>query len=303
TDTAPPAPPTPPNPNLAARINGQDFTLAELDREYAFDRAMYRLVNGTSLLQDRGDTLRGLIPTLLVDGLARQAGITVSEAELDANMKRFAAVQQIELADLDAELKKYGYTLTDFRVYVARAVRVERYLAQTFDDPAMDGVNPSDWLAEQRAQADIQIYYQTPAEAALTGSRAPAFELVNLQGQPVSLADYRGRPVILNFWATWCVPCRTEMPLLQAAADQHQAEDLAVVGINFEESPSLVEPYVAELGLTFDILYDEGGEANQTYMVNGLPTTFFIDREGIIRHVQIGQLHPENMEQLLGKIL
>jgi peroxiredoxin len=93
------------------------------------------------------------------------------------------------------------------------------------------------------------------------------------------------------------------MPLLQAAYGRHQAEGLTVIGVNFEEGEHLVAPYVAELGLTFDVLYDPEAVVGKAYQVNGLPTTFFIDRQGIIRDIQVGQVDERKLTDTLASLI
>jgi peroxiredoxin len=117
---------------------------------------------------------------------------------------------------------------------------------------------------------------------------APEFELRDLTGQPVRLRDFRGRVVLLNFWATWCVPCREEMPALDALARELGPRGLAVVGVNFKEPRPRVEAFVQELGLRFPMLLDGEGRVAQTYQVFALPATFVLDRRGTLVGTVLG---------------
>ena len=293
------------NPPLAVRVNGLEFTQIQLEREYIFDQAIYKLTNDKELVLHRiEDSLRGVIPTLVLDQQAQQADISITEAEIEVGLTRYADIQGFELAALEAELQEHGFTIEDFRDhYIRRALRIEKYLDTVFSDPKMESQDFSTWLAKQQAQADIEILYQPPMQQPMLNSAAPNFTLTDLHDQPISLSDYRGRPIILNFWATWCLPCRTEMPLLQAAYVQYQTEELMVIAVNFEEGKRLVEPYVSELELTFDVLYDPEAKAGKAYQVKGLPTTFFIDRNGVIRDIQIGQVDEKRLTNLLVMLL
>jgi cytochrome c biogenesis protein CcmG/thiol:disulfide interchange protein DsbE len=286
---------------VVARINGLEFTLAELERELAFDRATYKLSNGKELvLQDLSGTLQGLIPTLLLDQQARQAGIEVSQAETTTKLNEYVASRNSTLDDLEKELTKHGATLADFRQHsITRMVRIEKYLDQTLE-PEQDF---SAWLDEQYKQTKIEILYQPSTESPLSGGAAPDFTLTNLKGEAVVLSQFRGRPVVLNFWATWCVPCREEMPLFQNAYKTHQDKGLVILALNFEEEANIARPYVEELGLTFEILLDHQATVAWQYRVTGLPITIFIDRQGIIQHIQIGQIKEEILAGLLEKIL
>jgi peroxiredoxin len=129
--------------------------------------------------------------------------------------------------------------------------------------------------------------------AAEENALAPDFLLESVSGDEVRLSDYRGRPVVLNFWATWCRPCRKEIPLLVAAQNEYEDEGLVVIGLNLQEGKSLIEPFAEDFGMNFPILIDRDGEVGDRYRLLGLPTTFFIDRDGVIRSIFTGPLEGE----------
>lgn len=134
------------------------------------------------------------------------------------------------------------------------------------------------------------------------GSLAPGFSLSDLDGNPVSLADFRERPVLINFWATWCGPCEAEMPAINRAYLASQAEGLVVLGIDLEEHPDTIRSFVDYYELDFTILADREGAVAEQYQVQGLPTSFFIDRSGRIAHIHIGQMSEADLENGLAKI-
>ncbi len=134
--------------------------------------------------------------------------------------------------------------------------------------------------------------------APATGAKAPDFELKGMDGENVRLSSVLGQPVLINFWATWCGPCQAEMPLVQKTSLAH-ASDLVILAINDDEPEDVVRGFILDNRITFKILLDPGEKVMAAYRVNGLPTSFFIDREGVIRFVRIGILD----EQFLGQSL
>ena len=122
------------------------------------------------------------------------------------------------------------------------------------------------------------------------GRYAPDFALTDLNGETVRLSDWRGQVVLLNFWASWCVPCRQEMPLLQATHEAYAGDGLVVLAVNMGEERRRVEGFAADLAVTFPVLADEETTVGTLYRVRGAPTTYFIDREGVIRQRCVGPL-------------
>lgn len=133
------------------------------------------------------------------------------------------------------------------------------------------------------------------------GAPAPDFELETLSGGKLSLEDLRGKTVLLNFWATWCGPCRVEMPAIQSRFEQHHPE-LEVLAINFDEPANQVQAYVQELGLTFTVLLDPGGEVQRLYRIRGYPSTYIVDEDGIIRVQHIGLMTEEQLDGFLSQV-
>ena len=125
--------------------------------------------------------------------------------------------------------------------------------------------------------------------SAQMGELAPDFELMNLSGESFKLVDQKGRAVIVNFWATWCDPCRDEMPLLEQASRRYQ-DKLVVIGVNVDEPTDQVREFQQEYRITFPILLDPGASTANQYRVSAYPTTYFVDKDGKIQSVQIGSM-------------
>ncbi len=133
-------------------------------------------------------------------------------------------------------------------------------------------------------------------------SIAPNFAMRYEDGSEVRLSDLRGRPILINFWATWCGPCRLEMPDIVAAYEQHRAEGFIVIAINLDEGPKQIEPFAQEMKMTFPIVLD-GGVAARAYQVRVMPSSFFIDRDGKISARWLGVLTPSLIEKNLAPLL
>jgi cytochrome c biogenesis protein CcmG/thiol:disulfide interchange protein DsbE len=122
------------------------------------------------------------------------------------------------------------------------------------------------------------------------GSRAPDFHAVDLAtGRATTLADYQGKVILLNIWATWCQPCRVEMPAIERLHKKLGGTDFQVVSVSIDaDGDSVVSAYARDLGLTFQILHNQAGDIQQIYQTTGVPESFVIDREGIIVKKVIG---------------
>jgi thiol-disulfide isomerase/thioredoxin len=117
---------------------------------------------------------------------------------------------------------------------------------------------------------------------------APAFDLKDPDGRPVRLADFRGKPLIVNFWATWCPPCREEMPSMQRALDLLSNDEIGLIAINVGEDADTISQFLANARLKLPVLLDETSGVVMRYPVRGLPTTFVVDAEGRLAYVVTG---------------
>jgi peroxiredoxin len=134
------------------------------------------------------------------------------------------------------------------------------------------------------------------------GSQAPNFSLPLMNGGEVSLDDYKGKVVLLNIWATWCNPCRDEMPSMEQLYQNMKGKPFEILAVSIDTRGSKdVEPFVKKLGLTFPVLLDSDKKVNNMYQATGVPETFIIDKNGIVRQHILGPVNwsssqnPENM--------
>jgi peroxiredoxin len=149
--------------------------------------------------------------------------------------------------------------------------------------------------------ADIETGEGTGVEA---GDSAPNFVLLDLEGNPVSLADFRGRPVIVNFWASWCAPCAVEMPELQAAYEEYQEDGLVILALNQDESAETARAFFYnDMELTFTPLLDEDSIVAGLYTsIDVLPTTYFISTDGVVTAVQLGPVTKEQVDDYMEQV-
>jgi cytochrome c biogenesis protein CcmG, thiol:disulfide interchange protein DsbE len=122
------------------------------------------------------------------------------------------------------------------------------------------------------------------------GFFAPDFTLDTLDGEKIMLSDLRGKIVVINLWATWCLPCRAETPALEKSYEQYKDAGVVILGVDLTNQDSIpdVESFIQEFKLTYPILLDRDGSVDHMYQIEGVPSTFFINREGVIRTVVVG---------------
>ncbi len=136
-----------------------------------------------------------------------------------------------------------------------------------------------------------------------TGKLASDFTLEDLDGNSVRLSDLRGKVVFLNFWATTCPPCKAEMPDMESLYQKYKGLDVVLLGVNLGENENVVRQFVDQNSYSWTFLLDETGEVSNKYEIDNIPTSFFLDTDGIIRAVQVGRMSLETMESNLMKAI
>lgn len=134
------------------------------------------------------------------------------------------------------------------------------------------------------------------------GPPAPAFELKNLQDKTVKLSDYKGKVVLLNFWATWCPPCIKEMPMFQKLYKRHKDKGFVIVGVSMDKNKKIAQKFIQKKGITYPILMG-GPQLGAKYKVRGLPTSFIIGRQGHLLRQFMGMPAERKLEKVLLEIL
>jgi thiol-disulfide isomerase/thioredoxin len=142
---------------------------------------------------------------------------------------------------------------------------------------------------------------QSNTEIEEIDQQAPDFILNSLDGEAIRLSELIGKPVLINFWASWCGPCIAEMPLIQERSEQY-SDDLIVLGINAGENKRVIEQFVEEQKISFPILPDPGDNVQRQYQINAIPTSYFIDRDGKIQAVYVGSISEGQLDRYLHDI-
>lgn len=143
------------------------------------------------------------------------------------------------------------------------------------------------WIFSSRVDPNLNTASPPVAQA---GFRAPDFSLRTAEGEIITLSELKGRPILINFWASWCPPCRAEMPAFERAYQTWQDQGFLILAINATQQDSIDQAlaFAQEYGLSFPLLFDTDSQVYRNYQVRSLPTSFFIDPQGVIREVVVG---------------
>jgi len=290
-------------------VNGVAISQMMIDREMQVSR--FNLVDplpplhGDDLERAQAEALNQLITRQLILQAALQQGFTLSAETIQQRVDLLFGGYGPE--KLEQGLAQANLTRADLTWWVAELATVEAFtveviMANTSPDTRQQVYN--DWLNQQQAAAHIETVAPL-AEGnftALPGHPAPNFTLSTSDDQTISLTDYQGRVVLINFWATWCPSCIAEMPAYEAVYQQ-QADRLVVLGINLQESSEQVQKFAASLGLSFPILLDQDGQVTiEQYQMVGMPGSIIVDRDGIIFYRHIGPMSSELLQQKLAQL-
>lgn len=234
---------------------------------------------------------------------------------MEAQINAIEAQAGFTEAELQAALTAAGLERQALADWIRRQLVVSRYV----DTILLQGIDPSaqenavrNWSNTLQTQADIEIQLGSGSRAAAkVGQPAPDFTLSTPEGDAITLSELQGQTVLVNpstgsghrFWATWCPPCRLEMPLLETAYQKYKDQGFIVLAVDQQESPAEVRAYFQELDLSFPAVIDETGEVSNLYRVVAIPTSYFIDRDGIVRAMHRGLMTEEQLEGYLAQML
>ena len=158
-----------------------------------------------------------------------------------------------------------------------------------------------------RTMAAMCLLVPALASAVAVQDKAPDFALKSIDGTNLRLNEYRGQVVLINFWASWCGPCRQEMPLLEAIDKRYQNAGFTVLGVNVEGKAAPAKEIAAKAGVSFPVLVDEGQKVSELYQLEAMPSSVIVDRDGVVRYVHSGYKpgdeakYVEVIKQLIGE--
>ena len=309
--------------NVVASVNGAPISRAEWQKAVAIDRAMSQLAGQTP--PNAEVTLDRLINQRLV---LRQTAdkIIASDAGTEARaQERLAQLEQNWRADdaaVDRALASLNLSRQDLLAEIKRLLVVESYLKQVQD--------AAGWLAAQRAQAQVGVLTELAAPPVMPTLAAPTlaaqvittptpiknvplgiapgqlafdFTLDDVSGQRIKLSDLRGHPVVINFWATWCPPCRQELPALQSAYQRFRDKGVVLLGVDLKENAETIQNFTTQFGLTYPLLLDRDGAVSERYQVRGIPTTVIVNADGVVRARHVGPLTEDKFAEYVSPLL
>ena len=299
------------NPNSSipagavARVNGEYIFQADIEREINLTRVSNELGNANSEIPSAASVLEELINRKMQTQDARKAGIEVATEEVDNALKDVFGRTGITPQRLDEALRKNNLRLDDMRLIIADTIAINKYVATVVVKDAKSQEEArnlqNDWqtnLALTSRVDRLQAVGSGPAPR--TNAPAPDFTLTNLDGKQVKLSDLKGQPVMINFWATWCPPCRAEIPVLtQMYKETHADGAYEILGVATQSDEQTISAFAREFDMLFPVMPDAGSQVTSLYHVLPIPTTFFIDKDGIIRFIKSGPVDRPLMEKYL----
>lgn len=287
---------------VAAVVNGQPLMDADIDVELAVQTVLQaqfgQAVNQdpTQLAMFRRELTGQLVDQKLLQAAATQAGQVGDPGDLGRLLQPF----QLDAAGFRQKMAAQGISPEQLDAWVIKQSVNSRYV----ESLGVPGLTPEKQAESLYPTADVLLCVggegQRPVQV---GRPAPDFELLGPDGKPGKLSDYRGKAVVLNFWATWCTPCKIEMPHLARSHSAFQ-DKLTVLAVSSEEQPAVVTAYLGQNPLPFPILLDQSGDVSRQYRVRGLPTTFFIGPDGTVLEQNRGAFStPMQLQPYIDRLL
>jgi thiol-disulfide isomerase/thioredoxin len=300
--------------DAVARVNGEFIYQINVDKRLAFTRFLNDVSKvPTNTVPSAASKLEEIISERMQTQDAVKAGMKVDQQEVDAELGQMETSSGLSDQAMTQKLQQYGLGMGDLRTFIANAVLIkdyeDKYVVAGASDLQDAQNRENDWLTNLSQTSKIERFKAAGSgPAPRVGSPAPEISLKDLNGKQVMLSSFKGMPVMVNFWATWCPPCRGEIPIIeQLYSDTHSSAAAAgtpyeILGVATQSDDPTIKAFTNEFQMKFPVLEDAASLTTSDYHVLPIPTSFFIDKDGIIQYIQTGPVDRPMMEKwLLGK--
>jgi peroxiredoxin len=292
--------------DAVARVNGEFIYQRDVEQRMN----LTRLFNELSARSDVEEpTATNVLEQIISDRMqvqdARKAGVSATAEEIDSELQQIETSTGRTRAQIEEAARKYSLTLDDLRGFISDALLIKKYKDQYVLAGAKDVQDATnkenEWFTQLSSTSRIDRFKPVGSgPAPRVGAEAPDFTLADINGKDVKLSSLRGKPVMVNFWATWCPPCRAEIPeIVKMYTETGASRPYEVLGVATQSDSATIKAFSQEFNMTFPLLPDVNGRVVSNYHVLPIPTTFFIDRDGIIRYIQTGPVTRDLMEKWL----
>lgn len=295
--------------DVVAVVNGEEITQQGLAKEKALFVTMSSLTQGQTVPSPSDfDILNQMIAGRLKYQAAQSAGINISTTAVENQIAELEAQAGFTDAQVESALAQAGLDRSVLQAWIRRQIAISQYVSNVVLRSAPAGTEDAvvrTWSNNLQAQADVEIRLGSGGtqQTAKVGEPAPDFTLSTPDGETLRLSDLRGQTVLLNFWATWCPPCKTEMPDMEDLYQKYKDQGFTIVAVDQQESPAAVQDFFDKMNLSFQSVIDPTGETFNVYRVVALPTSYFIDSDGIIRFQHRGMMTREQMENYTSQLI
>jgi peroxiredoxin len=292
--------------DAVARVNGEFIYQRDVEQRMN----LTRLFNELSARSDVEEpTATNVLEQIISDRMqvqdAQKASVSATADEIDSELQQIETSTGRTRAQVEEAARKYSLTLDDLRAFISDALVIKKYKDQYVLAGAKDVQDATnkenEWFTQLSNTSRIDRFKPVGSgPAPRVGAEAPDFTLADINGKDIKLSSLRGKPVMVNFWATWCPPCRAEIPeIVKMYTETGASRSYEVLGVATQSDSATIRAFSQEFNMTFPLLPDVNGRVVSNYHVLPIPTTFFIDRDGIIRYIQTGPVTRDLMEKWL----
>ncbi len=294
--------------SVVARVNGQPITLEQVERQIKVNEVLSVASTGKEEAPSASSMLEQVILVEIQAQAVRQAGFSITAQDVDDGVALIVKRANIAPDKLDASLRSNGLTYDDLKTSLADIALVERfeerYLTGGSNDPKVRAARVNQWQLDLVQKATIErLRNPNNGIAPRVGTQAPDFSLKEVDGKDIQLSALRGKRVVLYVWAPWCPACRAVVPMLEEAYKSQDSNGVAsrfeVVAVATQSELPSVSAFIEEFGVTFPVAMDVQDYITDLYQVGPIPTSYFIDKDGLIRAVQVGQMDASTLQQRL----